>query len=99
MPTPRLLGTHRVSALIAAAALAACASPPEPKPLSAEQILKESQGMARLGQRHLEGENMVRQGEGLVKEGQAKVAEGQRLIEAGKKLIDESEQGYGELRK
>ncbi len=105
MPTPRLPGPFRVFALIAASALAACASQPSapalppPKPLSAEQILRESQGMAQIGQRHKEGEDMVRQGQELVRDGQVKEAEGQRLIDAGRKIIMESEQGYGELKK
>ncbi len=105
MPMPRLPGILRVTALTAA--LAACASQPEPpplpepppKPLSAEQILRESQGMAQLGQRHKEGEDMVRQGEALVREGQARMNEGQRMIDAGRKVIRESEQGYSALKR
>lgn len=106
MPLPRLPGILRVTVL--PAVLSACATqpeppplpePPPPKPLSAEQILRESQGMAQLGQRHKEGEDMVRQGESLVREGQARMNEGQRLIDAGRKIIRESEQGYSALKR
>ncbi|BBL76284.1 hypothetical protein [Methylomagnum ishizawai] len=103
MPQPRLPGTPSV--LLGAALLAACATPPPPtpsappKPLSAEQIFRESQGMAQLGQRHKEGEEMVRQGQQMVRDAQVQEAEGQRLIDAGRKIIQESEQGYDALRK
>jgi hypothetical protein len=78
-----------------------CASEkaPSPKLLSGDQILRESQGMALIGQRHQEGENLVRQGEDLIKQGRAQIAEGERMIGEGRRIISESEQGYGELKR
>jgi hypothetical protein len=94
--------------LVAYVALSGCASdkappspvaPPPHKPLSGEQILRESEGMAQLGKRYQQGEAMVRQGDELVRQGQAKIAEGEKLIEQGKAVMQESEQGYGALKK
>lgn len=104
MPCPRFPGTLKALPLMAAAALAACASdklppPAPPKPLSGEQMLRESQGMAQLGQRYMDGETLVRKGEDLVRQGQARITEGERLIEQGRNIMKESEQGYGALKK
>ena len=103
MPCARLPEILRVFALASIAHLTACATPqppaPPPKPLSAEQILRESEGMAQLGQRHKEGENLISQGEELIRQGKAQISQGERLIEAGRKIIRESEQGYSELKK
>ena len=68
---------------------------PTPKPLSGEQIIRESQGMAQLGQRHNEGESLIKSGEDMIAQGNQMVAEGQRKISEGKRIIQESEQGYG----
>jgi hypothetical protein len=104
MPRSRFPETLKVLTLISGATLAACASdktppPALPKPLSGEQILRESQGMAQLGQRYMEGEALVRKGDEMVRQGQAKITEGERLIEQGRNIMKESEQGYGELKK
>jgi hypothetical protein len=83
--------------------LTACASdkpiPRQPKPLSAEQILRESQGMAQLGQKYNEGESMVRDGESLVSQGNQLIVEGQKKMTEGRRIMQESEQGYGEIKK
>ncbi len=84
--------------------LLGCASAPPkpqeaPKIKSGEQMLRESQGMAQLGERWLEGKKKVEQGEELVREGQAKIDEGQRMIEDGKKIMRESEEGYMGIKK
>jgi hypothetical protein len=68
---------------------------PVPRPLSGEQIMRESQGMAQLGQRHNEGESLIKSGEDLINQGNQMVAEGQRKVSEGKRIIQESEQGYG----
>ena len=83
--------------------LTACASdkpvPRPPKPLSAEQIIRESQGMAQIGQKYNEGESMVRDGEALVSQGNQLIAEGQKKMTEGRRIMQESEQGYGEIKK
>jgi hypothetical protein len=99
MPHPRFPEAPRITLLISLAALAACTSQKTSPPLSGEQILRESQGMAQLGQRYMDGENMVRKGEDLVRQGQAKVSEGERMIDEGKRIMQESEQSYGELKR
>jgi hypothetical protein len=82
--------------------LSACATEPPPKiaprPLSGEQILRESQGMAQLGQRHNEGESLIKSGEDMIAQGNQMVADGQRKISEGKKIVQESEQGYGAIK-
>lgn len=91
-------------ALSAAFFLAACGGEkplqqPQPaKPLSGEQILRESQGMAALGQRYKSGEAMVQEGERLVEEGNLKAQEGRRMIAEGRKVMQEAEKGYGEIK-
>jgi len=95
MPMPRLLRCLHI--LAAAVLMSGC--PMQPKPLSADQLMKESQGMAQLSQRHRQGEDMVKRGQDLVKDGQAKQTEGQRLIDEGQRIIQESEQGYEQLRR
>jgi hypothetical protein len=96
--------TLKIVTLLAASTIVGCASdkappPAPPKPLSGEQILRESEGMAQLGKRYQEGEALVRKGDELVRQGQARITEGERLIEQGKAIMRESEQGYGELKK
>lgn len=70
-----------------------CASDPAPKPeqlLSGEAMLRESQGMANLGERWNSGKQLVDRGNVMVREGEAKIAEGNRLIDEGNKIIRES---------
>lgn len=83
--------------------LPGCATTPPPKeapqPRSGEQMLRESQGMAHLGERWMEGKKKVQQGEELVRQGQVKISEGERLIEEGTKVMRESEEGYQGLKR
>ena len=83
---------------------AGCASGPDPAPkpepiISGDAMLRESEGMAKLGSRWQEGKNMVDQGNALVEEGRAKITEGQRMIAEGNKIIHESEEQYKGLKK
>ena len=69
--------------VLAAAALAACASAPPPPPPPApvvvpkiktgEQMLLESQNLAKFGERWKEGQQKVQEGEELVRQGRVKV--------------------------
>lgn len=82
--------------------IASCASDPAPKPeqlLSGEAMLRESQGMANLGERWNTGKQLVDRGNGMVREGEAKIAEGNRLIDEGNKIIRESEENYKNIKK
>lgn len=77
--------------------LVGCASDETPPPapiLSGDQMIRESQGMAQLGNRWQQGKRMVEQGQNLQVEGQAKIDEGRRMIEEGQKIMSESEEGY-----
>jgi hypothetical protein len=66
---------------------------------SGEQMLQESEGIARMGQRWMDGKNKVQEGEELVRKGQATVDSGQRLIDEGRRIMKDSETGYQGLRK
>lgn len=82
--------------------LAACASEPAPTPeplLSGEAMIRESQGMANLGERWNSGKQLVERGNKLVREGDAKIAEGNRMIDEGNKIIRESEENYKNIKK
>lgn len=84
--------------------ISACATDkPQPatviKPLSGEQILRESQGMAQLGQKYNDGERMVQEGESLVSQGNQLISDGQKKITEGRRIMQETEQGYGEIKK
>ncbi|MBK8816578.1 MAG: hypothetical protein IPN42_14230 [Methylococcaceae bacterium] len=82
--------------------IAGCASDPAPKPdqlLSGEAMLRESQGMANLGERWNSGKQLVDRGNLMVREGEAKIAEGNRLIDEGNKIIRESEENYKNIKK
>lgn len=84
--------------------LASCASEPVPvaKPepiISGDTMIRESEGIAKLGDRWQSGKDMVDKGNAMVKEGEAKISEGNRLIDEGNKIIRESEQQYKGLKK
>jgi hypothetical protein len=80
-----------------------CASEPvpEPKPeaVSGDTMIRESQGIANLGERWQEGKRMVDSGNAKVSEGEAKITEGKRMIEEGNKIISESEEHYKSIKK
>jgi hypothetical protein len=81
-----------------------CASEPAPAPkpepiISGETMLRESQGIASLGDRWKSGKQLVDRGTHMVSEGQAKIAEGNRLIAEGNKIIRESEENYKSIKK
>jgi len=88
-------------------ALTACASKPaEPPPVvlapkikSGEQMLLESQNLAKYGERWKQGQQTVQEGEEAVRQGRAKVEEGQRLIEEGNRIMRESEEAYQGIKK
>ena len=79
-----------------------CASEPPLTPsmplISGEQMLRESQGIAHLGDRWKSGRQMADRGSLLVREGQAKMDEGNRLIEEGNKVMRESEESYRNIK-
>ena len=81
---------------------AGCASeptqPPAEKILSGEQMLRDSQGIAKLSSRWEEGKQMVERGQNLQRQGQATIDEGRNLIEEGQKIMRESEEGYKSLK-
>ena len=81
--------------------LGGCASDPVPAPepiLSGDQMLRESQGIASLGDRWKKGKQLVERGNILVREGQNKIDEGNRMIEEGEKIKRESEQSYKNIK-
>jgi hypothetical protein len=84
--------------------LLGCASEPitvsAPEPLlSGEEMLRESQGIASLGDRWKKGKQQVDRGNILVREGQNKIDEGKRMIEDGEKIMRESEENYKSIKK
>lgn len=79
-----------------------CASEPTPKPepmVSGDAMLRESQGIANLGQRWQTGKEMVDRGTAMIDDGEAKIAEGNRMIVEGNKIIKESEEHYKGIKK
>ena len=80
--------------------LTGCASKPArpvpvaPQARSGEEMLRESQGLAQLGERWLSGKKKVEAGESLVRQGQTMIQEGERQIEEGRRIMKESEAGY-----
>jgi hypothetical protein len=84
--------------------LGGCASAPPPAVytpapiLSGDQMLRESQGLASVGDRWKKGKQLTEQGNLLVHEGQNKIDEGNRLIEEGEKIKRESEESYKNIK-
>jgi hypothetical protein len=83
--------------------LGGCASDPvpvaTPNPiLSGEQMLRESQGLASVGDRWKKGKQLTERGNILVHEGQNKIDEGNRMIEEGEKIKRESEESYKNIK-
>ncbi len=79
--------------------LGGCAADPAPEPvLSGDQMLRESQGIASLGDRWQKGKQLVDRGNALVREGQSKIDEGNRLIDEGEKIKRESEESYKNIK-
>lgn len=81
-----------------------CASDPAPAPapepiVSGEEMLRESQGIASLGDRWKQGKQLVDHGNILVREGQNKIDEGKRMIQEGEKIMRESEENYKTIKK
>jgi hypothetical protein len=81
--------------------LGGCASDPvltqEPI-VSGEQMLRESQGIANLGDRWKKGKLLVEKGDALVREGKNKIDEGNRMIEEGERIKLESEESYKNIK-
>ncbi|WP_394751948.1 hypothetical protein [Crenothrix sp.] len=72
---------------------------PEPEPIiSGETMLRESQGIASLGERWKSGKQLVERGNTMVSVGEAKIEEGNRLISEGNKIIRESEEHYKSIK-
>jgi hypothetical protein len=83
--------------------LSGCASDPAPAPkaepmISGDAMLRESEGIAKLGDRWQHGKDLVDQGNAMVEQGKAKITEGNRLIDEGNKIIKESEERYKTLK-
>ena len=77
--------------------LGGCASDPvltQDPIVSGEQMLRESQGIASLGDRWKKGKLLVEKGDALVREGKSKIDEGNRMIEEGERIKLESEESY-----
>lgn len=93
--------------LAAAAVLVACASKPPstpapveiPKIKSGEQMLLESQNLAKFGESWKRGQLKVQEGEETVRQGRARIEEGQRLIDEGNRMMRESEEAYQGIKK
>ncbi|MGJ0484162.1 MAG: hypothetical protein ACR65R_06455 [Methylomicrobium sp.] len=82
--------------------ISGCASDPAPAPqplISGEEMLRESQGIANLGDRWKKGKGLVDRGNAFVAEGQNKINEGRRLIEEGERVMRESEENYKNIKK
>jgi hypothetical protein len=81
-----------------------CASEPAPAPkaepiISGDTMMRESQGIASLGERWQTGKEMVERGNAMVNEGEAKITEGNRMVAEGNKIIRESEEHYKSIKK
>jgi len=102
MQTKLTIFPHLTTSCLALILLAGCASSPAPEPapiLSGEEMLRESQGIANLGDRWKKGKQLVDRGNVLVREGQSKMDEGKRMIEEGEKVMLESEENYKNIKK
>jgi hypothetical protein len=101
----QLFNTQRVSLFIfLPLCLVGCASDPVPAPqpqaiISGDTMLRESEGIASLGERWKSGKQLVDRGNEMVKDGENKIDEGNRLISEGNKIIRESEQQYKGIKK
>lgn len=85
-------------------ALGGCASEPAPVPapeplISGEEMLRESQGIANLGDRWKKGKQLVDRGNAMIAEGQNKINEGRRIVEEGERIMRESEENYKSIKK
>ncbi|MBL1263354.1 hypothetical protein [Candidatus Methylomicrobium oryzae] len=83
-------------------ALSGCASEPAPAPeplISGEEMLRESQGIANLGDRWKKGKQLVDRGNAMIAEGQNKINEGRRIVEEGERVMRESEESYKSIKK
>lgn len=92
---------RRLFIVVLSILVSACSSDPAPKPepvISGDTMLRESQGMASLGERWKSGKQLIDQGKAMVSEGQAKIAEGNRMIDEGNKIIKESEENYKNIK-
>lgn len=81
-----------------------CAGDPPPPPsaekiLSGDQMLRDSQGIAQLGNRWQEGKQMVEKGLSMQRDGQLKIDQGRAMVEEGQKIMQESEEGYKSIKK
>jgi len=93
----KLIAISTLTGLLTACATDEPLPTPKPTPLSGEQILRESQGMAQLGERYKQGETLMHEGEAQIDQGKKMIAEGQRMVAEGKRIMHEAEQGYGEI--
>lgn len=75
------------------------ATAPGEEIISGEAMLRESKGIASLGERWQKGKQLVDDGMAMVTEGEAKISEGNRLISDGNKIIRESEAHYKSIKK
>ena len=81
--------------------LGGCASDPvltQDPIVSGEQMLRESQGIASLGDRWKKGKQLVEKGDALVREGKSKIDEGNRMIQEGERIKLESEESYKNIK-
>ena len=81
--------------------LGGCASDPvltQDPIVSGEQMLRESQGIASLGDRWKKGKLLVEKGDALVREGKSKIDEGNRMFEEGERIKLESEESYKNIK-
>jgi hypothetical protein len=62
-------------------------------------MLRESQGIANLGDRWKKGKQMVDRGNVLVRKDKNKMDEGKRMIEDGENVMRESEENYKNIKK
>jgi len=95
----RIITILSLTSLLTACATDEALPTPKPTPLSGEQILRESQGMAQLGERYKQGEALMHEGQNQVEQGKTMMTEGQRMIAEGKRIMHEAEQGYGEIKR